>query len=146
MPQRVQAATQLRLVNGLLIIEDRHPLEVSSSQSSRATVSSSPINSSGSQSINNSTGSRSALRESRDNDLHGHGILNRNRSNAVRSSRRLLKDAQGSTTSTTTTVRTYFIERIVEEDPPAASATIVVRDNSIDESKIIVEESNSGEQ
>lgn len=123
--QHVEAATQLRLVNGLVIIEDRHPLEVSSSSS----ISSS---SRSSQDIAAVAANRDGIWETRDNDLHGHGYLNRNRLRvSSRSSRRLLKDAQGSTTTTTTTVRNSFIDGIVKEDLPA---TISVNDNAIDDS------------
>lgn len=127
--QHVEAATQLRLVNGLVIIEDRHPLEVSSSSSSITSSSRS------SQDIAAIAANRDGIWETRDNDLHGHGYLNRNRLRASsRSSRRLLKDAQGSTTTTTTTtttVRNSFIDGIVKEDLPA---TISVNDNAIDDS------------
>lgn len=86
-----EAATQLRLVNGLLIIEDSHPLEVSSSSRGGQNFSSGSI--------------RAALREGRNHDLHGHGYLNRAASlrSSSTNSRRLLKDGQIASTVTTTT-------------------------------------------
>lgn len=127
MLKHVQAATQLRLVNGLLIIEDRHPLEVSSSSSSR------------NHDITLSSGSRSSSQwETHDNDLHGHGYLNRNRP-SLRSSRRLLKDGQR---SATTTVTNSFISGSVQEEHPTQ---IAVKEKSIDESTSPVLETVTGE-
>lgn len=147
----VRAATHLRLVNGLLIIEDRHPLEISSGSSIGGSGSSSSSSNHNRNSVNENAPvfggnfvPRSSLREAQNNDLHGHGYLNRNRSHSLRSSRRLLKDGQQisttTTTTTTTTVQSNFIAKIIP--PPTIEAT---RDAPVESSVASHVKTTSGE-